>query len=221
MGDTASAEDRDLLREQELQRFFNQPRNSLAPVFRHLVVRHLSEWGTQVKWETLRKASASLGEPVADRLEALGKQAAKYSWWDDKVGQEAGLPSDQVAHFYHPITFLAWLERERLAEVAKGGADALHESVLELNTDLEGPQGGGAIEEPAGKLCRLRLNDDRGKPLEGARYELSVEGQTFKGETGKGGLVEEEVPREASEGQLKFWARPDDETPHVCPLRIK
>ena len=221
VGDTASAEDRDLVREQELQRFFNQPRNSLAPVFRNLIVRHLSEWGSKVKWETLRKASKSLGEPLADRLEELGKQAAKYAWWDEGLGKDAGLPSGQVAHFYHPITFLAWLEHERLEEVAKGTADALHKSVLELNTDLEGPQGGGAIEEPEGKLLRLRLNDDRGQPLSGARYELSVEGQTFSGETKPGGLIEEEVPREASEGELKFWPQAEDETPHVCPLRIK
>lgn len=221
VGETTSVEDRDLIREEEIQRFFNQPRNSLAPIFRNLVVRHLSEWGTKVQWETLRKASEHLGEPLADRLEALGKESAKYSWWSDGLCSEAGLPGDQVAHFYHPITFLAWIERSRQAEVKKGAPDALHKSALELNTDLEGPQGGGAVEESEQKLFRLRLSDPGGAPLEGARYELKVEEESFSGETGPGGLIEHEVALEAKQGSLEFWPQAGEEDSHLCPLVIK
>jgi hypothetical protein len=220
VGETTSVEDRSLIREQELQRFFNQPRNSLAPVFRNLVVRHLSEWGTKVGWESLRKAAEHLGEPLGDRLEALGKQSAGYAWWGEGLGQEAGLPQDQVAHFYHPVTFLAWLERARQAEVPKGGEDALHTSALELNTDVEGPAGGGEAEEREGKLVRLRICDDQGVPLEGARYELKVGEETFSGQAGPGGLVEHEVAEDASEGRFEFWPEGEQES-RVCPVRIK
>lgn len=220
VGETTSAEDRELIREQELQRFFNQPRNSLAPVFRNLVVRHLSEWGTKVGWEGLRKAAQHLGEPLGDRLEALGKQSAGYAWWSEGLGQEAGLPQDQVAHFYHPVTFLAWIERARQAEVPKGSDDALHTSALELNTDVEGPAGGGEAEESQGKLLRLRICDDQGVALEGARYELQAGEESFSGEAGPGGLIEHEVSSEASEGQLEFWPAGEDES-RICPLRIK
>lgn len=220
VGETTSAEDRSLIREQELQRFFNQPRNSLAPVFRNLVVRHLSEWGTKVGWEGLRKASQHLGEPLGDRLEALGKQSAVYAWWSEGLGQEAGLPQDQVAHFYHPVTFLAWIERARQEEVPKGSEDALHKSALELNTDVEGPAGGGEAEEREGKLLRLRLCDVAGVALEGARYELKAGEESFSGEAGPGGLVEHEVSAEASEGQVEFWPAGEDDS-RICPLRIK
>lgn len=221
VGETTSAEDRSLIREQELQRFFNHPRNSLAPVFRNLVVRHLSEWGTKVGWEGLRKAAAHLGEPLGDRLEALGKQSAAYAWWSEGLGQEAGLPQDQVAHFYHPVTFLAWIERARQEEVPKGGQDALHRSALELNTDVEGPAGGGEAEaEREGKLLRLRLCDPSGAALAGARYELRAGEESFSGEADAGGLVEHEVALEAKEGQLEFWPAGEDES-RICPLRIK
>ncbi len=219
-GDTVNAEDGAVLKESELQAFFNDAGNSLLPVFRNLVVRHLSEWGSKAEWESYGDAKEFYGDWLEQALSEVGKKHARYVWWTDGFGEEAGLPSDQVAHYYHPITFLRWLEHERLQELPKGAADALHQSVVELNHLIEGPEAAdGDEQEATGRKVRFRLRDEDGDPLEGNRYELEVLGETYSGESGPGGLIEHEVPAEATEGELTFWI--DDEERHTWPIQIQ
>src|SRR5690606_20011722 len=120
LGDTTTKEDGATIKEGEIQAFFQDPANSLLPVFRNLVVRHLSEWGTKCQWENLAEAAQYLGQWLERPLQSLGEATARYAWWSDGFGEEAGLPSDQVCHFYHPITFLRWLEHERQLELPSG-----------------------------------------------------------------------------------------------------
>lgn len=224
LGSSTASGDKAILKESELQAFFNDGTNSLLPFFRNLVVRHLSEWGTKVQWENLHQAKDSLGKPLELPLRKTGEQAAKYAWWTDGFGEEAGLPADQVAHYYHPITFLLWLDHERQLEVPKGAADALHKSIIDLNHAIEGPEGGAAAQEQSTDTKKLRfcLRMDDGDVLGNCRYELKVNGQTFSGTTDPEGRLEHDVPKDATEGELKFWLEDDgeEEEPYNWPLKI-
>lgn len=220
LGDTVNAQDGSILKESELQAFFQDKDNSLLPLFRNLITRHLSEWGSKVKWEDFGEAKEFYGEWLESALAERGRRYAKYAWWTDGFGEDAGLPSDQVVHYYHPITFLRWLEHERVQEVPAGAGDALHKSVIELNHAITGPEAAeGGEEEPTGRKVRFRLRDEDGEPLEGNRYELKVQGQTYTGESGSGGLIEHEVPPDATEGELTFWV--DEQESHTWPIQIQ
>ncbi|HBP16538.1 MAG TPA: hypothetical protein DEA08_01930 [Planctomycetes bacterium] len=216
--DVISVDDEPVLLEGEVQAFFNDPDNSLLPLFRNLVVRHLSEWGSKVQWDKLKDAKEQLGDPLEDRLEAIGTLGARYAWWDQGFGEDAGLPADQVAHFYHPITFLRWLEYERQQELAKGQADALHKSVFDLNHDIFGDTEAQA-KDLGTQTLRLSLVDEDGDALEGCRYELRVLGELFEGTAGEGGKIQHEVPAEAVEGELTFWL--DEDESYTWPLKIR
>ena len=218
--DAIAKEDAQVVLESEVQGFFQDPSNSLLPLFRGLVVRHLSEWGSKVGWARLKEAQEQLGEPLAERLEALGEALEEYVWWSEGFAPEAGLPSDQVAHYYHPVTFWRWLEKLRVEELAAGQGSALHESVFELNHDLE-VEGGEAPADSGTKQLKLHLVDEDGDPLEGCRYVLRVLDEEFSGESAEGGRIEHEVPAEAVEGELEFWPDPDDDDEsYLWPLRI-
>ncbi|MGE0711086.1 MAG: hypothetical protein AB7N76_06955 [Planctomycetota bacterium] len=217
--DVISEDDGKVLLESEVQAFFNDPDNSLLPLFRNLVVRHVSEWGTKAVWDQkLGDAATELGDPLKAKLDAVGKLGARYAWWTDGFAKDSGLPQDQVAHYYHPITFLRWLEHERLGELAKGGASKLHQSVFDLNHDIF-EEGGGPGPDAGTQHLKLSLADEDGEALEGCRYELKVCGQVFTGTSGAKGKIEHDVPAEAIEGELTFWV--DDEESYTWPLRIR
>ena len=218
--DAIAKEDAQVVLEGEVQAFFQDPTNSLLPLFRSLVVRHLSEWGSKVQWSRLEEARAQLGEPLAERLKALGEALEEYVWWSEGFAKDAGLPSDQIAHYYHPVTFWRWIEKLRVEELAAGQGSVLHESVLDLNHDLE-VEGGEAPPETGTQLLKLNLVDEDGDPLEGCRYVLRVLDEEFTGQSAEGGRIEHEVPAEAVEGELEFWPDPDDEEEsYLWPLRI-
>jgi hypothetical protein len=218
LANTVAEDDCSVLLEGEIQAFFNNPTNTLLPLFRNLVVRHLSEWGTKVKWEDLSKAKAALGEPLEGALETVGKQGARYAWWSEGLCKDAGLPSDQVAHFYHPVTFLRWLEYERRQELEKGQAEALHKSVFDLNHDIF-EEGGGPGPDAGTQHLKLSLADEDGDALEDCRYELRVDGELFTGTSGEGGRIEHDVPAAATVGELEFWI--DEDESYIWPLKIR
>lgn len=71
------------------------------------------------------------------------------------------------------------------------------------------------------KLLKLRIGEDDGDFLAGCRYELVIGEETFTGETDAEGVILQQVPREATRGELRFWVEVDDEEPQVWPIRIR
>jgi hypothetical protein len=65
------------------------------------------------------------------------------------------------------------------------------------------------VKLPRVKL-RLHLHGRDGEPLAGKRYELTVAGSTVSGTTAGDGLLEEEVPADATTGTLRVFASDDD-----------
>lgn len=57
---------------------------------------------------------------------------------------------------------------------------------------------------------RLHLRGRGGEPLADTRYEVEVGGQTLSGTTDGDGLLEEEVPADATSGRLRVFAYEDD-----------
>jgi len=56
---------------------------------------------------------------------------------------------------------------------------------------------------------KFNLNDDDGKGMVGVRYKLEVGDEVFEGQTGDEGLIEHEVPHDATEAKLSVWATSD------------
>ena len=61
------------------------------------------------------------------------------------------------------------------------------------------------------KKIKVRALDSRRLPMPGKHYRLTVEGKPFEGLTGPDGLIEHDVPEDATVGQLTVWidAYPD------------
>lgn len=54
-------------------------------------------------------------------------------------------------------------------------------------------------------MLRLVIKDDRGNPIAGKRYELKIGEKVFNGDTDGKGLIEQEIPAEATRGTLKVF----------------
>jgi hypothetical protein len=83
--------------------------------FHKLATRHLSEWADENDWQTaLNRARDFAGLPKAQRARLYKEQIEPVLWWNDAIGDGAGLPSDKVVWTYHPVTFIVWIhERQR------------------------------------------------------------------------------------------------------------
>jgi len=70
--------------------------------------------------------------------------------------------------------------------------------------------------------CWLRVEIHRrhAEPLAGLRYVLQAAGETFEGQTGDDGLVEEEVDARACHAVLKLFADGADTPTRILPLRV-
>ncbi len=71
------------------------------------------------------------------------------------------------------------------------------------------------------KLLKLRIGEEDGEVLSGCRYELVIGEETFEGETNEEGVILQQVPRDATRGELRFWVDEDDDEPQVWPIRIR
>jgi hypothetical protein len=120
-------------------------------------------------------------------------------------------------------------------EVIKGKLDkdglARHENVLpgeckfKLIFDRAGQKYAGEPPEeapPRTHTIKLRLEDEDGTPFANCRYLLKVGGQKFDGRTTDKGVIVHDVPSEAENGQLHFWAEDgDDAEEMVWPLKVR
>lgn len=52
-------------------------------------------------------------------------------------------------------------------------------------------------------VIRIRLRDGHGNPLANKKYQLTVAGALFKGQTDGNGLLQQPIPADASDGELK------------------
>ena len=104
-----------------------------------------------------------------------------------------------------------------------------HENVLpgeckfQLIFDKIGEKYAGEPEEaPATHTIKLRLEDEDGTPFGDCRYLLTVGAMKFDGRTTDKGVIIHDVPSDAEQGELHFWAddEPDAEE-MVWPLRVK
>lgn len=119
-------------------------------------------------------------------------------------------------------------------EVIRGRLDkdglARHENVLpgeckfKLIFDRKGePYAGEPVDEtPQTHTIKLRLEDEDGTPFGDCRYQLLVGGQRFEGRTTDKGIIIHDVPSEAENGELHFWAEDgEDAEEMVWPLRVR
>ncbi len=65
----------------------------------------------------------------------------------------------------------------------------------------------------------LRMVDDQGQPLPGARYRFVVEGHGHEGTTDEDGMVSVEIRPDAHDGRLTVWFD-DSEPPLDLPVKI-
>jgi hypothetical protein len=54
-------------------------------------------------------------------------------------------------------------------------------------------------------MLRLVLKDGGGTPFAAKAYELNVDGQVFNGSTDGAGMLQQFIPADASNGELKVW----------------
>ncbi len=54
-------------------------------------------------------------------------------------------------------------------------------------------------------LLRIVLQDDEGQPFVDKDYKLEVDGQVYEGTTDGDGLIEQEIPADAEQGELTVW----------------
>ncbi|MFC1712443.1 peptidoglycan-binding protein [Candidatus Poribacteria bacterium] len=57
---------------------------------------------------------------------------------------------------------------------------------------------------------RIVLQNEDGEPYARKEYKLTVDGKVYRGQTDANGLLEEEVPANAKEGELVLWPNDDD-----------
>ena len=60
-----------------------------------------------------------------------------------------------------------------------------------------------------------------GESYAGCRYELEVGGQMGKGTIAKSGVITQQVPASARNGELRIWPEPSEEKPIVWPLELE
>jgi len=59
-------------------------------------------------------------------------------------------------------------------------------------------------------LLRIVVKDDQDHPYANKRYQLTVEGAQFEGTTNGQGLLEQKIPADATDGELKVWTGQND-----------
>jgi hypothetical protein len=147
-----------MLSHQELANFYS---GGGAAALRYVVTFHVSEWTGDPDWAEALRVPKDFKK--LDINELVAQQIAPGLWWDVTTADHCGLPVDGVVYHYHPITFLAWYNQQRLDAIqADGGAakqanerDAKSTDVLHVTDDRDG----GAMrtvaevkEDPCNKL---------------------------------------------------------------------
>jgi hypothetical protein len=92
--------------------------------FRRLATHHVSEWADENDWQAaLSRARDFAGLPKAQRARLYKEQIEPVLWWNDAIGDAAGLPPDKLVWTYHPITFIVWIHRRQrgVAQAAARG----------------------------------------------------------------------------------------------------
>ena len=59
-------------------------------------------------------------------------------------------------------------------------------------------------------LLRIVVKDDQDHPYANKRYQLTVDDTQFDGRTNGQGLLEQKIPADATDGELKVWTGQDD-----------
>lgn len=67
---------------------------------------------------------------------------------------------------------------------------------------------------------RLSIEDFDGAGLAGKKYKLDLGKEVFEGSTGGGGLIEHEIPADASDGEVTVWLDDAQENALFWPLKI-
>jgi len=99
---------------EELRSFFSNPEDpTRREALRRLVVRHAHEWGDRTTEQDFVKARALKNVPEDDRRRLYRIAIAPYVFWTDAVADHVGLPRNQTAYVFNPLTFLAALAARR------------------------------------------------------------------------------------------------------------
>ena len=65
----------------------------------------------------------------------------------------------------------------------------------------------------------LRMQDEHGEPIVGARFKLDIEGEVHEGETDRDGVLSVEICPNVHHGTLVFWSD-DSVPPFEAPVHI-
>ncbi len=101
-----------LISRAELLAFYQ--RDPARKEFHKFAIRHVSEWGQNDDWRvSLGRAADFAAMPKPQQLRLYKTQIEPTLWWNDDVGDMAGLPSDKIIWSYHPIMFVFWAHEQQ------------------------------------------------------------------------------------------------------------
>jgi hypothetical protein len=125
-----------MLSKQELSTFFASGNGTQL---HYLVPLHVSEWTAEPSWaEALRVPKDFKKMKAADIDQLVADQITPGLWWDARVAAHCRLPADGIVYHYHPVTFLAWFNQQRLDAQA---TDSTTRKDLKASDTSEVPKG--------------------------------------------------------------------------------
>jgi N-acetyl-anhydromuramyl-L-alanine amidase AmpD len=110
----ADANDDQQITAEELRSFFSNPEDpTRREALRRVAVRHPHEWGDRMTEQAFINARELKGLPEDERRRFYGIAIAPYLFWTNAVADHVGLPRNQTAYVFNPLTFLAALAARR------------------------------------------------------------------------------------------------------------
>jgi hypothetical protein len=145
-----------MLSEAELFDFFHDDPD--REWMRQVVSFHVSEWTVDPDWKQELKEAGEFkkfANKPRELEELVDEQITPLLWWTPEVAQKLSLPLDGMIYTYHPITFLAWLNRKLGDTKDSGGVSKATDSDIvsaansksKLKMDLDDEEGTSFVTE--------------------------------------------------------------------------
>jgi hypothetical protein len=111
----------------------------------HMMTLHVSEWTFEPDWRVALQVpggSATLSPAEIDAM--VADQIAPGLWWDATVARHCQLPQDGVVYHYHPIAFIAWLQKQ-LIEAGATTRTIDDKDIRAVPANITDDRGGGSM----------------------------------------------------------------------------